>query len=286
MKFIKPSEISSKIMSLIEETDEYIILVSPYVKISKWYKLLKKIDGLKTRNIPYRFFIRMGDDNLNSAMELENLQYKFSEIQNLHAKLYINEKQAIVTSMNLLLSSEISSVELGYITESTEEHAELVEFCKRHLSIDFQFKEATPKSSSVGDWKTKICNSLLSALKEKVTITQDDRGLIIDTGSHKYDCFIWSSKSNLLRISGILSSKEYESAHLSTGYLSNQAGMKIELQPGNAKYPNLVWGTLETNLKTYNLSHVNEAEKTLISAKIVDFILTIEEFRSENFLKH
>ncbi len=164
MKFIKPSEISSKIMSLIEETDEYIILVSPYVKISKWHKMLNKIDGLKSRNIPFKFFIREGDDNLNSALELEDLGYMFSEIPKLHAKLYLNEKQAIVTSLNLLLSSEISSIELGYLTESPVEHAELVEFCKRQLSIDFDFHKATAKHKNSGDWQKDICNSLSSAL--------------------------------------------------------------------------------------------------------------------------
>ena len=283
MKFIKPSEISSKIMSLIEETDEYIILVSPYVKISKWYKLLNKIDGLKSRNIPFKFFIREGDDNLNSALELEDLGYMFSEIPKLHAKLYLNEKQAIVTSLNLLLSSEISSIELGYITESQEEHAELVDFCKRQLSIDFEFHKTTAKPKNSDNWQKDICNSLSSALDEKVIISQEDGILKIKTGSGQYECFIWSPKSNHLRISGILSGKEYETARNSIGYFASQTGFKIEMQPGSTKYPNLVWGTLETNLQSQNLSNLNEADKTLISEKIIDFITTIEEFRSELF---
>jgi hypothetical protein len=282
MKFIKPSEISSKIMSLIEETDEYIILVSPYVKISKWYKLLKKIDGLKSRNIPFSFYIREGDDNLNSALELEDLCYKFSEIPNLHAKLYLNEKQAIVTSLNLLLSSEINSIELGYITESTEEHAELVEFCKRQLSIDFDFQKATTKPKNSGNWQKDICNSLSSALDEKVIISQVDGLLKIKTGSGQYECFIWSSNTNLLRISGILSAKEYESARNPVGYFASHTGFKIELQPGSAKYPNLVWCTLEKNLQSQDISKLIEADITFVSEKIIDFVTTIEEFRSEN----
>lgn len=282
MKFIKPSEISSKIMSLIEETDEYIILVSPYVKISKWYKLLKKIDGLKSRNIPYSFFIRAGDDNFNSVLELEDLRYTFSQIPNLHAKLYLNEKQAIVTSLNLLLSSEINSIELGYITDSKEEHAELVEFCKRQLSIDFEFQKPTSKPQNSVDWKNNICNSLSSALSEKVIITQHDGLLKINTGSVQYECFIWSSKSNLLRISSILSGIEYESARNSVGYFASQSGFKIDLQPGSVKYPNLVWGTLEKNLHSYDISNIIESDKPFVSEKIIDFITTIEEFRSAN----
>ncbi len=44
MKFIKPPELSSKIMTLLDESDTFVILVSPYVKISRWYKLLKKLE--------------------------------------------------------------------------------------------------------------------------------------------------------------------------------------------------------------------------------------------------
>lgn len=37
MKFIKPSEISSKVMTLFDESDEFVLVVSPYVKILRWY---------------------------------------------------------------------------------------------------------------------------------------------------------------------------------------------------------------------------------------------------------
>lgn len=43
MKLIKPSSVSGEIMTLIEEADEKVILVSPYCKVKKWYKLLNKI---------------------------------------------------------------------------------------------------------------------------------------------------------------------------------------------------------------------------------------------------
>jgi hypothetical protein len=194
----------------------------------------------------------------------------------------LNEKQAIVTSLNLLLSSEINSIELGYITESTEEHAELVEFCKRQLSIDFDFQKATTKPKNSGNWQKDICNSLSSALDEKVIISQVDGLLKIKTGSGQYECFIWSSNTNLLRISGILSAKEYESARNPVGYFASHTGFKIELQPGSAKYPNLVWCTLEKNLQSQDISKLIEADITFVSEKIIDFVTTIEEFRSEN----
>ena len=45
MKLIKPSEISAKILTLLDESNERVILVSPYMKIPKWDKLLAMVCG-------------------------------------------------------------------------------------------------------------------------------------------------------------------------------------------------------------------------------------------------
>ena len=39
MKLIKPSEISSSILTLLDESDERVIIVSLYMKVSKWLNL-------------------------------------------------------------------------------------------------------------------------------------------------------------------------------------------------------------------------------------------------------
>ena len=85
MKLIKPSEISGRILTLLDESDERVIIVSPYMKISKWYKFINKVDSLKSRKIPH-----------------------------LHNKPYLNERYGIVTYMKLLLRSAINSLEIGY----------------------------------------------------------------------------------------------------------------------------------------------------------------------------
>ena len=38
VKLINPSAISARILTLLDESDERVIIVSPYMKISKWYK--------------------------------------------------------------------------------------------------------------------------------------------------------------------------------------------------------------------------------------------------------
>ena len=61
MKLIKPSQISGEILTLFEEADEKVIIVSPYCKIGKWYKLLAKLKSLIERNIEIEFYVREGE---------------------------------------------------------------------------------------------------------------------------------------------------------------------------------------------------------------------------------
>jgi len=46
----------------------------------------------------------------------------------LHCKFYLNEAYGIVTSMNLLISSDVNALEIGYVTETAQEYADLVQF--------------------------------------------------------------------------------------------------------------------------------------------------------------
>ena len=52
MKLIKPKQISGEIMTLIDESDEFVVIVSPYVQVKKWTKLKNTLSSLKKKNIP------------------------------------------------------------------------------------------------------------------------------------------------------------------------------------------------------------------------------------------
>ena len=131
MELIKPSEISARILTLLDESDERVIIVSPYMNISKWYKLVNKINGLKSRGIHTEIYVRDDPDNIATYHDLNKLALQFKKISHLHSKLYLNERTGIVTSLNLLLSSEINSLEIGYSTETWEEYNGLLNFFNR-----------------------------------------------------------------------------------------------------------------------------------------------------------
>ncbi len=161
MIFLKPNSVSGEIMNLLDEANEKVIIVSPYCKFDKWYKLINKIKDLKSRGIEIEFYIR--DNEPKSYEQVTAIGIKPICIPNLHSKLYLNEKYCIVTSMNLLLSSEINSLEIGYKTKSEQEYNELTDFYSTYLNKSI-------KNSNIDlDW----IESLNSKLLEKFSRNQN-----------------------------------------------------------------------------------------------------------------
>ena len=166
MELIKPSEISARILTLLEESDERVIIVSPYMKISKWYRLVNKINGLKARGIKMAIYVRGDPDNIATYRDLDQLALSFKKIPHLHSKLYMNERSGIVTSMNLLLSSEINSLEIGYATETWEEYNGLMDFYHRYILIG----EPENCNSIVGQPATEV-KELITRIREELRKT-------------------------------------------------------------------------------------------------------------------
>lgn len=132
MKFIPPLEITSKIMTLIEEAKTELILVSPYVKIDNWGKMKTRLEKAIERNVNITFIARKNADQ--DLTYIKSLKLKLVLVNDLHAKVYMNDKQAIVTSQNLLHSSDINSVEIGYISQTQYERNELIEFVNQYIT--------------------------------------------------------------------------------------------------------------------------------------------------------
>ncbi len=277
MKFIKPSEISGKIMSLIDESDKFVLMVSPYIRIAKWYKLLNTLEKLAKRNVPFTFIIREND--ADSIKELTSLGFQYSSIKNLHSKLYLNEKYAIVSSMNLLLSSEINSLEIAYMTESQDEYDELVEYCKRHLHVDFDSIYQRSESNFRGDWRDYVFQILSEKLNARVRMQGDQRNLNINTGVNNYNAFIWGTKEKFLRISGILAYKEYEVLKENPGQIKRIPGMNIDLVEGGNGYYDTIAATSAISLNSTNINDIEENEKDFVAETIIKFVFALDEFK-------
>lgn len=134
MKLIKPAEISAKIMTLIDEAEKELIIVSPYNNITGWNKLINRIKKAQSKGVKILWFSRKNNVDTNNSDEVaKNLGIKPFLIDDLHAKIYMNEESAIFTSMNMSKISDDKSLDIGYITEKKEEFDEIQNFYRKHI---------------------------------------------------------------------------------------------------------------------------------------------------------
>lgn len=131
MKFIAPLEIASKIMTLIVEAEKELILVSPYVKINDWDKMKKSLSKAVNKGVKISFITRQNATNDLTPLKALNIQPIL--IKDLHAKVYINDKYAIVTSQNITHYSDINSIDIAYQTEDEKERTQLIDFVKNYI---------------------------------------------------------------------------------------------------------------------------------------------------------
>ncbi len=161
MKLIKPAEISSKIMTLIEEADESLIIVSPYNDLENWDKIIKRFDSAIKRGIKISYYARKGANHKG----LNNLRIKPVLIKDLHAKIYMNEKYAIVSSMNLVRYSDVQSLDIGYIVSEENELADLRDYINRYIAIQ-------PIKSSNNSPTSNLVSKLPEYIKKEIILIE------------------------------------------------------------------------------------------------------------------
>ncbi len=281
MKQIKPSEISGKILTLLDESDERVIIVSPYVKISKWYKLVKKLDALKTRRIPVEIYVRDDPENMATYQHLDYLALPYMKIPHLHCKFYLNEKNGIVTSMNLLLSSEINSLEIGYETESWSEYNELLAYYCRYIRKSEEVS-CNPKEEVLQAELIVFLNGLSEKLSDKIRnprLLIVENVLNINAGLNNYKVSISEGK---LRITGSLrmgygvKKKSNQSTDLISKKVKDLTAMKVAVHPGSMFASIQVSGVAHRQLISPSIALILEAETTYIMKGVQKFINAAE----------
>lgn len=126
-EYLNNLKTSSEINELIENSNEFLYLISPYLKLSHIFKTsIKRVDFNK---IDFTVVFRSGDNNLSnedSNFFKNNTGINFLKCDNLHAKCYLNESFGIITSLNLYEHSQINNHEMG-VKFSKEDDSQLYE---------------------------------------------------------------------------------------------------------------------------------------------------------------
>lgn len=137
MNVLSGTDISHEVLALIEGAKQVLILISPY--FDPWDRLTTEIKRAVLRpNLKIVMLLRGGDDRAKQeekARDLVQHGVKVGYLTRLHAKVYISESQAIVTSMNLLKSSALDSWEIAMRAHAKEDAQQFQEILQHATAL-------------------------------------------------------------------------------------------------------------------------------------------------------
>jgi hypothetical protein len=131
MDLIHPNEIGTKISTLIAESQGILYIISPFLQLSKWKKITSNLIKAKIRGVRIAVFYREIDDT--EYKFLNSLNIELYQINGLHTKLYINDSEIIVSSMNLYEYSDYNAIELGLYYNDPENYHKIYEYFKKYI---------------------------------------------------------------------------------------------------------------------------------------------------------
>ena len=171
VKFLNTRKAVAAIEELIREADVKLILISPYLKLSKDFKELLTYRNNKDKITTVIFGKQeLKPDEMKFLESLRFVILKFNE--NLHAKCYVNDKQMIITSLNLYEFSMANNKEMGVLIDLDDPNDKSV--------YDEAYKEIDYIDSTSEKFKFNINNTDVDTKTtqkiNKIQKTTDDKG--------------------------------------------------------------------------------------------------------------
>jgi len=119
-KFLDTTGVSYHLQQLINNANEKLILISPFLKINE--RIRQSLEDKDRLKIDIRIIYGKNELQPEENNWLRSLQsIRSSFCKNLHAKCYMNENEAIITSMNLYEFSQINNNEMGIYLSKSED---------------------------------------------------------------------------------------------------------------------------------------------------------------------
>ena len=135
-KFLDGSGVQSALTEIIKNAESELYIIAPYLKISQQTQnYLKNTDKQNIRlKIISRSDAEIQPDNLKFLSELVHAEVKLCD--NLHAKCFLNEKEGLITSMNLHEHSQTHNWEMGIRFSKVEDSTIYADTLKEIKLID------------------------------------------------------------------------------------------------------------------------------------------------------
>ena len=169
-KVITDQEIPNEIINLIKESEEYVVIVSPYLDL--WGHLTTQLKMKIERGVSIQLHYRTNEVKSKTLKELKQIGVKLNNIDTLHSKLYLSEKKGIISSMNLYKFSSEESREMGLVSDERS----LLKQYKHYIETELTNEPIIPKKSLFDMGKDYIVKSLSDdEVEEKVETYKSDK---------------------------------------------------------------------------------------------------------------
>ncbi|WP_299052496.1 phospholipase D family protein [uncultured Polaribacter sp.] len=175
-KFLNTRKAVSEIEDLIRNAETRLILISPYLKLSKDFKELLTYRNSKDKITTVIFGKQ--ELNPNEMKFLQGLRFVILKYnQDLHAKCYLNDDKMIITSLNLYEFSINNNKEMGVLVDlNVESDKELFE--DAYKEIDFidetsERFEFTSISEVVKTEKKETQQKIINSSSSKLLTTKE-----------------------------------------------------------------------------------------------------------------
>jgi phosphatidylserine/phosphatidylglycerophosphate/cardiolipin synthase-like enzyme len=146
-KFLRTTGISHYLEELIKSTNDKLILISPYLQLHQ--RIKDHLQNLNVQKKDIRIVYRENKLQVEESNWLENqIGIRTSVCSSLHAKCYINESEAIVTSMNLYTYSQNNNDEMGIYVKKEDDlelYNDILEEANRLLTISEEIRVSVKK---------------------------------------------------------------------------------------------------------------------------------------------
>jgi hypothetical protein len=163
-EFLTTAAVTYQVERVILESKKKLVLVSPYIKITKTF--LERLRDASGRGVLITIIYGKSELNSIEKKQIDSIpDLKLYFFENLHAKCYFNESEMVITSMNLYEFSERNNREMGiFITKKLDEEI---------------FKEAVSETHSIIKSATLISTTLITKTDSKSSIAKSKTGFCI-----------------------------------------------------------------------------------------------------------
>jgi sugar-specific transcriptional regulator TrmB len=135
MKILNPEENISRIVTLVEHAEEFVVMVSPYTDLQGWDHLIRAINNAVRRGVNVKYYVRKEV----GVPGTEVLEAEIIEVPDLHAKMFFSEKEMMISSFHLRNNDDIN---WAYVLEYPGEYDQMAAFFEKNIK-----PVAIPKSN-------------------------------------------------------------------------------------------------------------------------------------------